>query len=483
MENLLTYSASKIAELIRKKEVSSSEVVSMHIEQIRRVNPVLNAVVRERFEQAITEARDADKIIKNTPPDKLPPFLGVPCTIKECFALKGMPNSSGLVARKNLIAQNDATAVARIKKAGAIPLGVTNVPELCMWMETYNRVYGRTKNPYDKRRIVGGSSGGEGAIIASGGSPFGIGSDIGGSIRMPAFFNGIFGHKPTGGLVPASGHFPLPRNEALRYLTTGPLTRKADDLMPLLRIIAGPDNEDTGCKDFVLGNPADVQLNTITVIDIEDNSWINVNDELKYAQKRAVKHLAGLGAKVKKTKVPNLKRSLDIWSSMLTASKSESFSSLLGGGKEINALLELIKLIFNRSEHILPSVVLTIVEKFPKIASKRTEKFVEMGLGLKEELVKLITTNGVMLYPSYPKPAPFHRRPLLMPFHWVYTAILNVMELPVTQVPLGLNKDGIPLGVQVAGIHGNDHITIAVAMELEKAFGGWVPPRLGLLAD
>ncbi len=483
MKNLLTYSASKLAELIHKKEISSSEVVNLHIEQIKRVNPILNAVVKERFEQAKIEAAEADEIIKNTPPDKLPPFLGVPCTIKECFAFKGMPNSSGLVSRKNLIAQDDATAVARIKKAGAIPLGVTNVPELCMWMETYNRIYGRTKNPYDKRRIVGGSSGGEGAIIASGGSPFGLGSDIGGSIRMPAFFNGIFGHKPTGGLVPNTGHFPLPKNEALRYLSTGPLARRAEDLMPLLKILSGPDNIDTGCREFTLGNPMDVRIECLKVLDVEDNGWIEVDSELKSAQKRVSEYLAGLGARVIKREIKEFKKSLYIWSSMLYSSGSDSFSSLLGDGKAINAFLELIKSIFNRSEHTLPSIVLAIIEKFPKMTPKRTKKFVEMGLELKEQIVKLIGPDGVMLYPSYPKPAPFHRQPLLMPFHWVYTAILNVLELPVTQVPLGLSKDGIPIGIQIAGIHGNDHVTIAVAMELERAFGGWTPPRIGFFAE
>lgn len=483
MNYLLTCSGTKLAELVRKKEVSSFEIVKIHIEQIKKVNPILNAMVKDRFEEALNEAKEADEKTKKLSPEELPPFHGVPCSIKECFALKGMPNTSGLVSRKNIISQNDATAVQRLKNAGAIPLGVTNVPELCMWMETYNRVYGRTKNPYDTRRIVGGSSGGEGAIISAGGSPFGLGSDIGGSIRMPAFFNGIFGHKPTGGLIPNSGQFPLPKNEALRYLTTGPLARKAEDLMPLIKVLAGPDNIDSGCKEFTPGNPLDVKISDLTVIDVEDNGWIEVNPELKSAQRKVAEYLSSLGAKVIKTKIKGFKRSLDIWSSMLSASGSDSFSSLLGGGKPINTLFELLKLIFRRSEHILPSIVLAIIEKIPGWTPQRTKRFVEMGLSLKEELIKLIGRNGIMLYPSYPQPAPFHGKPLLMPFHWVYTAIFNMMEFPVTQVPLGLNGENIPLGVQVASIPGNDHITIAVAMELEKTFGGWIPPRIGMLAD
>ncbi len=208
MKKLLTLSGTRLAEMIRRKEVTSLDVVKTHIAHIKRVNPSINAVVKDRFDAAIAEAKAADKRVKDSSPESLPPFHGVPCTVKESFLLTGMPNTSGLVARKDIIADHDATAVARLRKSGAIPLGVTNIPELCMWMETDNRLYGRTNNPYNTKHIVGGSSGGEGAIIGSGGSPFGVGADIGGSIRMPAFFNGVFGHKATGGLVPNSGQVP-----------------------------------------------------------------------------------------------------------------------------------------------------------------------------------------------------------------------------------------------------------------------------------
>jgi fatty acid amide hydrolase 2 len=141
----------------------------------------------------------------------LPPLHGVPCTIKECFALVGHAADVGLPARVGLRPSADAPAVTRLRDAGAIPVGVTNVSELCMWMESFNRVYGRTNNPYDPSRIVGGSSGGEGAIVGSGASLFGLGSDVGGSIRMPAFFNGVFGHKCSAGLIPNSGQYPRGR--------------------------------------------------------------------------------------------------------------------------------------------------------------------------------------------------------------------------------------------------------------------------------
>jgi fatty acid amide hydrolase 2 len=481
MHELLTYSATKLSELIRKKEVTSSEIVNIHIEQIKKVNPLLNAVVKERFEEAQKEAKNADQIIKKEQMDKIPPFLGVPCTIKECFAFKGMPNTGGLYSRRNYIAQVDATVVQRVKEAGAIPLGITNVPELCMWMETYNTFYGRTKNPYNQKRIVGGSSGGEGAIISAGGSPFGIGSDLGGSIRMPAFFNGIFGHKPSSGLIPNTGQFPITENEALRYLTTGPLTRRAEDLMPLLKILAGPDGKDPVTTEIPLGEPLKVDIKSLSFYNVEDNGVFDVSRDLREAQKRVVKYLEEKGCSVKTIKIGMLKRSFDIWSSMLSSAGGKTYSELLGNGKKINLFFEFLKLCINCSTHTLPSLVLALGEKFPKLTPSRTKRFVEMGRELKEEIGRTLGSNGIMLYPSYVKPAPYHREPLLKPFHWVYTAIVNVMEMPATQIPLGLNEKGLPLGIQAIASHGNDHITIAVALELEKAFGGWVPPEIGLL--
>ncbi|HZS36055.1 MAG TPA: amidase, partial [Polyangia bacterium] len=295
---LLTKSATELAASIRRRELSSRAVVEAHIARIVEVNPRLNAMVADRFTAARADADAADEAVRAG--GDLPQFHGVPCSIKESIALAGMPLTSGLVARKAVTADGDATTVARLKRAGAIPLGVTNVSELCMWMETNNRVYGRTNNPYDPKRIVGGSSGGEGAIVGAGGTPFGLGADIGGSIRMPAFFNGVFGHKATGGLVPGTGQYPIAENQALRYLTTGPLCRRAEDLMPLLRVLAGPDGFDAGCEARTLGDPGAVRLDELHVLDVEDNGKTPVADDLRAARRRAVEALRARGARVEK---------------------------------------------------------------------------------------------------------------------------------------------------------------------------------------
>ena len=475
MNTLLTSSAIDLAARIRTREVSAREVVEVHIQQAQRANPELNAIVVDRYDAARREATLADDRVR-AGGDDLPPLLGVPCTIKEAFAVEGMPNSSGLVARKDRRCDRDAITVTRLRRAGAIPLGVTNVSELCMWMESSNRVYGRTNNPYDPSRIVGGSSGGEGAIIGCGASPFGLGSDIGGSIRMPAFFNGVFGHKPTGGMVPSSGQFPVAAEGALRYLTTGPLARRAEDLMPLLRILAGPDPGDARCAPFELGDPAAVAIDSLRVISIADNGGVRVSSELQAAQQRCEEALARRGARVERRSISALRHSFDIWSAALTEAGGPSFSSMLGEGTEITPYRELAAWALRRSPHTLPAIALAMLEKVGKVMPARTRRFVEVGRRLRDELSALLADDGVILYPSYPSVAPRHLKPMMPPFQWVYTAVFNVMELPVTQVPLGLGRELLPLGVQVVARHGRDHQSIAVAMALEEDFGGWVPP-------
>jgi fatty acid amide hydrolase 2 len=384
-----------------------------------------------------------------------------------------MPQTSGLVARKNFIAGEHATCVTRLLKSGAIPLGFTNVSELCMWMETNNSVYGRTNNPYNKNHIVGGSSGGEGAIIGSGASPFGLGSDIGGSVRGPAFFNGIFGHKPTGGLIPNTGQYPM---DGAKHLTTGPLARKAEDLWPLVKILAGPDSQDEFCKPFELGDPYEVNLKDLTVISVADNGVLKVDRDLQEAQNRCASFLSSKGAAVRKTEIEGFRYSFEIWAALISSATKTSFKTLMGNGVAINPFYEFLKWIFGISSHTFPAIGLAVLEYLPSVFGSKAKYFIEYGKNLRSELISLLGKNGIILYPPYVSAAPVHNKPLFPPFNWIYTAIFNALEFPATEVPLGLNDEGLPLGVQVASIPGNDHVTIAVAMELEKAFGGWIFP-------
>ncbi len=470
-------SALDLAERVRTRRVTSEHLIETHIETLTRVNPGLNAMVADRFDAARAESRAADKVLADiTDPRDLPPLHGVPCSIKESFALTGMPNSAGLVSRRHHRAPTDAPTVARLRAAGAIPLGVSNTSELCMWMESDNEVYGRTNNPYDLTRTVGGSSGGEGALVGAGLVPFGLGSDVGGSIRMPAFFNGVFGHKPTGTMVPGSGQYPSPSGIVWRMLSTGPITRRAADLFPILQILAGPDPGDPFSAPCILRNPADVDIQTLTVWDVRDTTLIPPSDELLAAQERAAEALSRRGARVRRVSIPEFGGALEAWAARMHVGGGPSFAELLGEGHAIAPWRELVQCFRGRSPHTIASVGLALVEKLPDRFPQRNVHALALGERLKARVHGLLGDNAVMLRPSYTHTAPRHGWALALPVQWGYTAAFNALESPVTQVPLGLGRGGLPLGVQVAGPLGRDDLTLAVALALEESLGGWTPP-------
>ncbi len=474
----LSASGVALARAIRDRGVTSLAVVQAHVDRARLVNPALNAIVRDRYEAALCEAREADERTSSIHRDDLPPLHGVPCTIKEAFAFEGMPNSAGLWARRDVIATDDATVVKRMRSAGAIPLGVTNISELCMWFESQNKVWGRTSCAYDAARTAGGSSGGEGAIVGAGASPIGIGSDVGGSIRMPSFFNGVFGHKATGGIVPSTGSYPPAHDAVQRFVTCGPIVRRAEDLMPVLRIVAGPDGIEENCTPCELGDPAAVDMRSLVVFSVEKGPGA-VQGVLIDAQRRAADALAARGAKVERREIRGLSRSLDIWSAMLDEGRGggSRFRDLMAHGGDFAPWLELAKFPLGRSQYTLPGLLLSVLEELPAKFASRTRRILALGKDLAAELADVLGDNGVLLYPSFPRVAPRHRTPLLAPFQFAYTAIFNVMEMPSTQVPLGLDASGLPLGVQVVAPRRRDHLSIAVAMALETAMGGWVSPK------
>jgi len=462
-------SATELASAIAAGELRSADLVDHAIERVKRANPRLNAMVAHRFDDARREAETADSARAAGTP--LGPLHGVPFSVKECFALSGMPNTAGIPSRRGVVARHDATAVARVRAAGAIPLGVTNTSEACMWLESVNPIYGRTNNPYNAARIAGGSSGGEGALIGAGASPFGIGSDVGGSIRMPAFFNGVFGHKPSSGLIPNTGQFPIATGVAGRYLGTGPLARRAEDLVTVVNILRGVDGQDHAVQDRPPIDPSIVQIADLRVFSVPDNGATPVHPELRDAQRAALDALRGMGARTEEHRFRLLKNSFDYWNAGLSGRPAGSFRAQLAVRRR-----DLLRDLFRRKKHELPTVVVGLTEDLAAWTPKRTARLNRERIQLRREIEALLGDNGVLLYPSYSQPAPRHGRPLLRPFHWVYTGVINVLELPATQVPLGLSHDGLPLGVQVIAAHGRDDLTLATALALEKAFGGWTAP-------
>src|SRR5690625_1826275 len=238
--NLLHYDATDIASFIRNKQISSEEITLTLIDHILEVNKELNAVVEERFSKALDEAREADKHIHSASLQHRP-LYGVPISIKESLHVKGMKTTGGISHRKDIIMSHDADVVERLKEAGAIILCKTNTPSLCFCHETNNKLYGRTNNAWNMHKTSGGSSGGEAALIGVGGTPVGMSSDIGGSIRFPSHFNGVVGFKPGKFQVSSEGHFP-PDNIPLkaRMSSIGPIGKSVRDVQLVYEIIKKP---------------------------------------------------------------------------------------------------------------------------------------------------------------------------------------------------------------------------------------------------
>ncbi|XP_010746554.1 fatty-acid amide hydrolase 2-B [Larimichthys crocea] len=482
---LLLVSAAQLAKKIRRKEVSSVEVVQAYIDRIQEVNPLLNAVIKDRFDDALQEAAQADKLIEQETggedvlEDRLP-LLGVPISIKESLSLQGMPHGVGVVSRRNFIQSTDPPVVAYLKRAGAIPMGVTNTPEVCLWYESNNRLTGITNNPYNLERIAGGSSGGEGSILAGAGAVIGIGSDIAGSIRMPAFFNGIFGHKTSTGIVSSEGEFPPCSGRHEEYESVGPMCRYAEDLLPMLKIMAGPS-----AQKLSLDTKVDLKKLRFFTIPHDSGSFMvsPVSKELMEIQRKVVQRLeADLGVKVQEVRFPELRHSANIWLSCMDLPDEDGkppqpFAELFGEpGRPMRPFWELMKWMVGKSDHTMAAIGVSIFQALKPFKASTATFDVEQKESLQRKMEELLGTDGVFLYPSHPRVAPKHHHTLFTPYDCAYTAVFSILGMPITQCPLGLGKEGLPLGVQVGAWRLQDHLTLEVALYLEKAFGGWRDP-------
>ncbi len=484
MEEVLKKSGLQIGQLIRSKKISSEEVFRLHSQLINRFNPVLNAVVESNHEQGLAKARQLDNDLKNQNlADK--PYYGVPYTCKEMISVSGFHRTGGNYYHKDDIADETGTVVERVNKQDMVMLGTTNVPEFGFWFETKNTIYGRTKNPYNEKKTSGGSSGGEGSIIGLGASPIGLGSDIGGSIRIPAFFCGVFGHKPSYKLVPLTGHFPnsiqslSEMNESEYPLTTiGPMTRKSEDLLPMLKIMSGADSFDKQAinNHRELLNKKPVLKKVYVLSDPEIHGTTRTNSEIKKAVENAASYFEQLGHPVVEIKSGFFRDALLMWSSRLSGLKRSSFGDLISPNKSINPLQEISKLLTGKSNHTLPAFVLSQLDG--RVHDTHSLEHNQEKLRLfKSELNQLLGEHSILLFPTQPRSAPYHNQLFLSPFDFVYAGIFNALEVPVTQVPLGLDSKQMPIGVQIVGAWGNDVLTIKAAQDLEGAFGGWQPPE------
>ncbi|XP_042911329.1 fatty-acid amide hydrolase 2 [Parasteatoda tepidariorum] len=488
---LLLKSASKLAEEIREGKVKSEEVVQAYVNRILEVEPYINAVVQDRFTEALEEAKEVDKIIseitysesfsKQQLADEKP-FFGVPFTIKLLIKVKGLPCTAGSKLFEHQIAEEDAHCVALIKKAGGIILANTNTPEFGFSLECFNLLYGQTRNPYDTTRTPGASSGGEGALLGAGASVVGVGNDMLGSVRLPAHFCGIFSHKPSKGLVVNSGSFPVPHPDHLPYIFVGPMCRYSEDLQAVMKVFT----EENPIR-LKFGQKVDFRnLKIYYSTSIKDFGMLPVDKEIVSSMLKAISHFTKkYDVAAKKVEIPLIERTIETGISRAIAPLSNIVNFItLGKVDHINLPLEHLKLLFGKSTFSFPPLLWImgnkLLSRFIIGNNPTSQKKYEIILGkLRKELDELLDDeNAIFIYPTHPVPAPYHyEMSTSLPLSWAYTGTFDFTGHPATQCPLGINKEGLPYGMQIIGGMNNDPLTIACAAELEKVFGGWIPPK------
>ncbi|MCA9187434.1 MAG: amidase [Planctomycetales bacterium] len=323
IETLTAMSAAELAAGIAGKQFTSREVVQAHIDRIEATHEQLNAVVVPRFEQALTEADGADAVVRRGEP--LLPLHGVPITVKEMFDVKGTPTTVGILARRRHVATDDAVMVRRLRNAGAIILGKTNVPQLALMIETDNPVYGRTNNPWNVERSPGGSSGGEAAIIAAGGSPLGLGSDGAGSIRQPAHACGICGFMPTSGRLSVEGHWSF-RGFPPGATQPGPMARTADDIILAMQILDDTTRDTPGNPERLrrpatpaLQDAKAVPIDTLRVGVVYEEGYIPTGSSVRRAVRTAAEALKGQCLSVEEVQIPDGREVWDLFLSFMNA--------------------------------------------------------------------------------------------------------------------------------------------------------------------
>ena len=350
---------------------------------------------------------------------------------------------------------------------------------LCRW-DTNNRLYGRTNNPYDLSRISGGSSGGEAALMSAGGSLVGMGSDIGGSIRIPSFFNGVFGHKPSSDIVPCTGNYPYcghPERE--KFLVLGPIVRYPVDLKLIMRTIVHPHLLPTLRFD----EPVDLRRSKFHFLTSDgDPMKTPVCPDVVEGIERARQCLRDHGCATFDADLPLLRHSFYMWLTALSDMDSPKLAAEVMERKgELNGWLELLKSMTVGSHFRKITCLNVILENAVYSQSTRQwpvfRRVVERCQTLKRQLESLLDDDALLILPTLPEKAPKHNGTFLRMNNCGYTAIFNIMELPVTQVTLGLGRrTGMPVGFQVVGRRLNDRLTIATAELLAKRFEGWTPP-------
>lgn len=519
---VLELGAAELGRRIAGGEVSSAEVVEACIRRIEAVNPRLNAVVVERFDAARAEAAEADRLRSRGAPAG--PLHGVPMTLKEALFLEGTPSTGGLPSRRDHRASHDGPVVRRLRQAGAVVLGKTNVPELLLYLESDNPLYGRTNNPWDLDRSAGGSSGGEGAIVAARGSPLGLGTDVGGSIRVPAHACGIHGFKPTSGRLSVAGTFDTELFPGQRAILDqpGPLARRIEDLVLALRVLldGGPEMALPTFPRVPLGPVEAVRMDGLRVAWYEDDDFFRPAPALRRAVREAAAALAERGAMVEEWRPPGVPEAMDLYFRLLSADGAAWAGRLLATpGRHDRRIRDLARLA------ALPAAVRLPAAGALRLAGQRHLARQIRSLGRRSartywRLVRerelwmerfLAPFRGgfggldgasapgdgfdVLLCPPSAHPALVHGASYFLTGVASYTMVANLLGVPAgvvaasrvrpgeetdrphsldlmerTALRVEAGSAGLPVGVQVVAPHWRDETALAVMAALEEHF-------------
>lgn len=470
--------ATALLRALRERQVSAGELLDLHLRRIERYNPALNAIVEPDYERARTRAAAADAARARGEDG---PLLGLPITVKESMNYTGLRTTCGVEDWAEYRSDVDGAVPARVCAAGAVIIGKTNVPPMLSDWQASNPIYGRTNNPWDPTRTPGGSTGGGAAAVAAGLTPLEFGSDIGGSIRVPAAFCGVFGHKPSETAVPRSGQFPgrsLP-NWATAMGVQGPLARSAGDLALALDVIAGPEVGEDVAWRLSLPPARHERLADFRVAVLPWLDWLPVDDEIRAAQERLVSWLSGAGARVAEV-MPDgfgdLRAHHALYLSLLwavtsarrpEADKRREAERLRAAGDAF-ALACADGLEGRVGEYI--------------VWHERREEFrAAYRAFFREWDILLAPITIVPAFPHTDLPFPLRTvavngQPVPYMMQLVYPALATLSGQPATAFPAGLTRAGLPIGLQAIGPYLEDRTPIRFAELVERNYGGFVPP-------
>jgi amidase len=478
MNDLHWWSAVDLAAAIRGREVSATEALEHLVARIERLDGAINAVVQWDLDRARAAAAEADRAIARG--DELGPFHGVPMTIKDSFQTAGCITTSGAPQLADHVPAEDAWPVAKLRGAGAIPFAKTNLPIFAGDIQTFNDVYGTTNNPHDVSRTCGGSSGGSAAALAMGFTPIELGSDIGGSIRVPAHYSGVSGHKPSYGIVPAHGQIPgLPGTLTLADLAVaGPMSRSVRDLGPMLDVLVGPDRWNEPAWRIELPRARATELADVRIAAWLDDAHCPVDASTRRLLAETVAAIEDAGGRVDTEARPGftLEKVDTVFQHLLNSALSGELSY-----EQIEQLAALD-----------PTSPRDVARRAAAMRHREWLAHNERRLQIREHWRRFFERFDVVLMPVQPRGAIPHdhsqpqwartveidgvTRPYLELFAW--TGPAGVGMLPATVVPVGLGDDGLPIGVQIVGPYLHDHTTIQAAHQIATLRGGCPRPAL-----